>query len=91
MALGAMQAARRLGLKIPQDLAIAGFDDIPEAAYFYPSLTTINQNVKSLGAIAVEQMHCLIQARENGKTFTPDVTWVTPKLIVRQSSIKHHE
>ncbi|NIV33511.1 MAG: substrate-binding domain-containing protein, partial [Anaerolineae bacterium] len=41
MALGALQAARHLGLEIPKDLAVVGFDDIPEAAYFSPALTTV--------------------------------------------------
>ena len=90
MALGAMQAARRLGLKIPDDLAIVGFDDIPEAAYFYPSLTTVQQDVKVLGALAVEQMSKIIQAHQNGENFKSEITWVTPGLIARQSSIKNN-
>lgn len=90
MALGAMQAARRLGLKIPDDLAIVGFDDIPEAAYFYPSLTTVQQDVKVLGALAVEQMSKIIQAHQNGENFNSEIAWVTPGLIARQSSIKNN-
>jgi DNA-binding LacI/PurR family transcriptional regulator len=91
MALGAMQAARRLGLKIPDDLAIVGFDDVPEAAYFYPSLTTIQQDVKALGALAVEQMSKLIRARHDGEDFNPDISWIAPGLIVRQSSRKNNQ
>jgi len=91
MALGAMQAARRLGLKIPDDLAIVGFDDIPEAAYFYPSLTTVQQDVKALGALAVEQMSKIIQANQNGKNYNSDISWITPGLSVRQSSIKNNQ
>jgi len=91
MALGAVQAARRLGLKIPDDLAIVGFDDIPEAAYFYPSLTTVQQDVNALGALAVEQMSKIIEAHQNGKNFNSDISWVTPGLIVRQSSIKNNQ
>jgi LacI family transcriptional regulator len=91
MALGAMQAARRLGLEIPKDLAIVGFDDIPEAPYFYPSLSTIHQDVKSLGALAVEQINNLIKARENDQDFIAEVSWISPKLIIRQSSIKRKE
>jgi len=91
MALGAMQAARRLGLKIPDDLAIVGFDDIPEAAYFYPSLSTIQQDVKAVGALAVEQMCKVIQAHQNGERFNSEISWITPKLIIRQSSIKNNQ
>jgi LacI family transcriptional regulator len=86
MALGALKAARRLGLKVPQDLGIVGFDDIPEAAYFYPSLTTIGQNAISLGALAVDQMCSYINAHVKDEVFKPDVKWIHPRLIVRNSS-----
>lgn len=91
IALGALQAARRLGLKVPQDLGIVGFDDIPEAAYFFPSLTTVRQNIRALGALAVEQMNNLIKARQNDEDFNPEASWITPKLIIRRSSIKKQE
>lgn len=86
MALGALQAARRLGIKAPQNLGIVGFDDIPEAAYFYPSLTTIRQNANALGALAVDRMCSFINAREKDEEFEPDVKWIQPRLIVRKSS-----
>jgi DNA-binding LacI/PurR family transcriptional regulator len=86
MALGALQAARRLGLKVPEDLGIVGFDDIPEAAYFYPSLTTVRQNTQKLGALAVEQIHTLIQAEQHNDVLDPEIVWVKPRLIVRKSS-----
>jgi len=90
MALGVLQAARRLGLRVPDDLGIVGFDDIPEAAYFYPSLTTIRQNLRDLGALAVDRMCDLIKARQAGEEFAPDISWVKPRLIVRKSSIKNN-
>jgi len=86
MALGALQAARRLGIKVPQDLGIVGFDDIPEAAYFYPSLTTIHQNANALGALAVDRMCSFINARVKDEEFEPEVKWIQPRLIVRKSS-----
>jgi DNA-binding LacI/PurR family transcriptional regulator len=88
MALGALQAARRLGLNIPEDLGIVGFDDIPEAAYFYPPLTTVQQDTRRLGAIAVERINTLIQARLEEETVEPNTSWLEPRLIVRESSIK---
>ena len=88
MALGALQASRRLGLRVPQDLGMVGFDDIPEAAYFYPSLTTIQQNTKNLGALAVETINNLIQARHENKPFAQKNFHVNPHLIVRKSSEK---
>ncbi len=86
MALGALQAARQLGIKVPQDLGIVGFDDIPEAAYFYPSLTTIRQNANALGALAVDRMCSFINARVKDEEFEPEVKWIQPRLIVRKSS-----
>jgi LacI family transcriptional regulator len=87
MALGALQAARRLGLSVPQDLGLVGFDDIPEAAYFYPSLTTVRQNLRALGALAVERMCDLIQNQQREEKSIPGLSWVRPRLIIRRSSI----
>ncbi len=91
MALGALQAARRLGLCIPEDLGIVGFDDIPEAAYFYPSLTTIRQDAKELGAMAVEQISTMIQAQQVGESLEPIISWSQPRLIVRKSAMRKQE
>jgi DNA-binding LacI/PurR family transcriptional regulator len=49
MALGAMRALREHDLRIPEDVSIVGFDDVPEAAFFEPPLTTIQQNFALLG------------------------------------------
>ena len=89
MALGALQAARRLGLSIPEDLGIVGFDDIPEAAYFYPPLTTVQQDTRRLGAIAVERINTLIQANLEEETVGPTTSWLEPRLIIRKSSVRN--
>jgi len=88
MALGALQAARHLGLDVPRDLAVVGFDDIPEASYFNPALTTVRQNPKELGALAVERMNQMIQARQQDRTVEPGVSWVQPRLVIRASSVR---
>jgi DNA-binding LacI/PurR family transcriptional regulator len=88
MALGALQAARDMGIRVPDDLGIVGFDDISEAAYFYPPLTTIRQDAETLGAMAVDQMCNIIRAREAGEVYKPDVIWAKPRLIVRDSSVR---
>jgi len=88
MSLGVFQAARRMGLNVPQDLGVIGFDDIPESGYFYPSLSTVRQNAEKLGAVAVEQMSQYIQANQNKQEFKPDISWVKPRLIIRKSSIR---
>ena len=88
MALGALQAARHLGLVIPRDLAVVGFDDIPEASYFTPALTTVHQDPRELGALAVERMNQMIQAREEDRAIEPGVSWVRPRLVIRASSVR---
>jgi DNA-binding LacI/PurR family transcriptional regulator len=84
--LGAFQAARSAGRRIPQDLAVVGFDDIPEAAYFDPPLTTIRQDLRRMGTLAVQLVHRNMEARWREEGFEPEVLWVQPELIVRQSS-----
>ncbi|HEY0261140.1 MAG TPA: substrate-binding domain-containing protein, partial [Lacisediminihabitans sp.] len=49
MAIGLLQAFRAHGIRVPEDVSIVGFDDIPEAAYFVPPLTTIRQDFTELG------------------------------------------
>jgi DNA-binding LacI/PurR family transcriptional regulator len=88
MALGALQAARDLNIKVPDHLGMVGFDDIPEAAYFYPPLTTIRQRPNALGEKAVDMIRQLIYAQENGNEVKPQINWIEPELIIRLSSIK---
>lgn len=87
MALGALQAARRLGRNIPEDLALVAFDDIPEAAYFYPPLTTIRQDLEAMGAYAVLRLHERIEADVSEIPEPRQPTWIEPELVVRVSSL----
>ena len=88
IALGALGTAHRLGKKIPQDLAIVGFDNIPESACFWPPLTTVYQQLMDVGRIAVQNLHRMIEANRQSKTLTEQtVTLVKPELIVRASSL----
>jgi LacI family transcriptional regulator len=87
MALGALKVARHLGRQVPEDLAIVGFDDIPEAAYFYPPLSTVRQDMVELGRRAVRGLGKVIEADRNGDSRLPETILLQPELIVRQSSI----
>ena len=60
MAVGAMRALREAGKRIPEDIAVAGFDDIPLAAHTEPPLTTVRQHIPRLGAIAADTLIDLI-------------------------------
>jgi len=56
MAIGAMDAIHRAGMSIPRDISIVGFDDIPNAEYCHPPLTTIRQSVEAMGRWAFRQL-----------------------------------
>jgi LacI family transcriptional regulator len=83
MALGALRAARRAGRRV----GIVGFDDIPEAAYFYPPLTTVRQDLLEVGTQAVRLLQKVLEAQKNGDGFQPEAVWIQPELIVRESSV----
>ena len=55
-AFGVMEAARELGLRIPEDLSVVGFDDIPEASNVDPPLTTVRQPLEEMGRVAVRTL-----------------------------------
>lgn len=89
MALGAMQAARQMGVRIPEDLAVVGFDDIPESAYFYPPLSTVRQDMVELGRRAVRELGCMIEANQQGEVVVePKAILLQPQLIIRGSSFR---
>ncbi len=88
MALAALQIAHRRNLHIPKDLAVVGFDNIAESAYFYPSLTTINQNQHELGCQAVQELVSLIEAAHSGnQAIEPKSFLLAPELMLRESSV----
>jgi DNA-binding LacI/PurR family transcriptional regulator len=87
IALGAMGIAHQMGRRVPEDLAVVGFDNIPEAAFFWPPLTTIYQQLVDIGRIAVRNLHEMICARRSGSDMgQPASTLLIPELIVRASS-----
>ena len=80
MALGAIQDLRLSGVVVPDDLTVVGYDDIPLAALFAPSLTTINQHAPDLGRAAVRMVFEIMKGE------TPESVVLPAKLIVRESS-----
>ena len=88
IALGALGTAHQLGRRVPQELAIVGFDNIPEAAFFWPPLTTIYQQLVDVGCIAVKNLHEMIVSRRSQTEPQPPLsTILKPELIVRASSL----
>ena len=89
MALSVLQGAHRRGIAVPDDLAVVGFDGIAEAAYFWPSLTTVWQNPQQLGALAVKEIIRMIEALRQSEAgaVTPRTIQLEPQLIVRASTV----
>jgi DNA-binding LacI/PurR family transcriptional regulator len=81
MALGLMHAIRAEGLDVPRDISIVGFDDIPEAAHFWPPLTTVRQDFAELGRRCVD---VLLGPLEPGAE--PASGTIVPQLLVREST-----
>jgi LacI family transcriptional regulator len=87
MALGSMRAAQSLGKRIPEDLAVVGFDDTPESAFYFPSLTTIRQDLYELGHVAVRTFVQIREAEQRSEHTTPTQTLLLqPQLIIREST-----
>lgn len=80
-AMGAIEAIREAGLRIPEDISIVGFDDTPQAAMIEPKLTTVRQPLEHMGRVAVKML--LEQIEDNG-TPLQRVTLAT-ELIIRDS------
>ncbi|MDR1799119.1 MAG: LacI family transcriptional regulator [Bifidobacteriaceae bacterium] len=79
MALGALRAAFDLGIKVPQDLSVIGFDDMPGSGQLIPPLTTVRQDLTLMGETTLGALTGLIE----GEAVT--VAQVKPSLVVRAS------
>ena len=83
IALGALSAIAKLGLRVPGDLSIVGFDDIPLAAHAAPPLSTVHQPVEEIVRGALDACMALIQSKQAGRGSS---SAIEPVLIVRMSS-----
>jgi LacI family transcriptional regulator len=88
MALGVLHAAEAMGLTVPEDLAVVGYDDIPEAAFFHPPLSSVKQNIVQLGSRAVIQIIEAIESLAFEGAYVPQANVIIPELIIRASSRK---
>lgn len=89
MALGALKAAREMGRQVPKDLAVIGFDDAPEAAFFCPPLSTVRQDLSQLGRSSVRELERMIEARQEEEVdIEPKTILLEPELVVRESSVR---
>lgn len=82
LAMSTMRAAADLGLRVPKDLSVVGYDDIPMANYLVPRLTTVTKDAYSAGKTAFE----MVMARMQNPDLPRQLTSMTAKLIVREST-----
>jgi LacI family transcriptional regulator len=89
MALGAMQFFAEKNVNIPEDIGIVGFDNIPESAFFYPALTTVQQDQYNVAKIAVAEVIKIIESGwQELEPVDPKPIILPPSLVVRQSSLR---
>ena len=81
-AVGAIRAIKETGMRVPEDISVVGFDDIREAAFHLPSLTTVRQPLHKIGALAAKTLVDRIE----GKDGLQAEILVEPELVVREST-----
>lgn len=81
MALGLLRALSEGGRSVPGDVRVVGFDDVPEAAYYSPPLTTVRQDFLALGRKTFDQLLRLVEGED-----VPDRAIVRAELVVREST-----
>ena len=83
LALGLTKAFNMRGIRVPEDVSLVGFDDIPESAYFTPPLTTIRQDFNQLGEVAVAMLLSDLAGTKRARTET-----LKPQLVLRNSAMR---
>ncbi|MFI7497555.1 LacI family DNA-binding transcriptional regulator [Streptomyces sp. NPDC049687] len=83
MALGVLRALREAGVRTPQDVAVVGFDDIPESEFFAPPLTTVRQDFSAVGKQGIALLLGMI---EGSPSAAPPRVAIEPQLVVRAST-----
>lgn len=82
-AIGAMNAAREMGLRVPDEISILGYDDVEVSEMMYPSLSTVNQNTKKLGERAAEILLFELKDEGGGGLIKDEIV---PTLVPRDST-----
>ena len=83
MALGVLRALSEAGRRVPEDVSVVGFDDIPEAAYLIPPLTTVRQDFAEVGRLSLGLL-----LAQSGREHVGGTVVVEPELVVRSSTAR---
>ena len=81
MALGVLKALAECGLRVPEDISVVGFDDVPEARFYQPSLTTVSVDFEEVGRLSVDRILDLMRGDEPGP-----IPLIRPGLMTRAST-----
>jgi LacI family transcriptional regulator len=85
-ALTALSACRSLGLRVPTDVSVIGFDDISSSVHAYPPLTTVRVDKEQMGRLAVRRLLSRIEACQSGASLAPPVQLTVPVRLVARAS-----
>jgi LacI family transcriptional regulator len=89
MALGVLEFFAEKKIRIPEEIAIVGFDNIPESGFFYPPLTTVQQDQHLVAKVAVAEVIKIIETSwQESEPVRPQSIILPPTLVVRQSSLR---
>lgn len=87
VAIGALGRAQQLGLRVPKDISITGFDDIPLAAAVHPALTTVHTPIEEIGRTGVRELLAMVQSgEEEPERSAPRKVVIPTTLVVRGST-----
>ena len=84
--LGALETIHAMGLRIPDDLSVVGFDDIPLAAYSSPALTTLAQPIEEMAAAAIDELVLRLDPDRRRQDRDNYTRVFRPRLVVREST-----
>jgi LacI family transcriptional regulator len=85
-AFGAIRGLEEMGLNVPQDCSVIGFDDVAAAAFYNPPLTTVHQPLENLGSIAADIFKRAARASIKNAPFKAEHRMIAPRLVVRKST-----
>jgi DNA-binding LacI/PurR family transcriptional regulator len=83
LALGLIKALSGRAISVPEDVSLVGFDDLPEAPYFFPALTTVRQDFTQLGELAMQMLLSDLAGNRRAKLAT-----IKPQLVLRDSAAR---
>ena len=85
-ALGILHSAWKKGISVPEQLGVAGYDDIPESAFFTPPLTTVRQNFHRLGELGVKKLLEMGITEKSDPALADNTIILRPELVIRSST-----